>query len=263
MTGKFVPPSIQETAFSCPHCGAYTSQHWFQLHAKKKDNTPNIETQGLENSLKKDKEIGEETRENLLAWCKNINTGKVFLENNSNAPYTLLTYNLHLSQCYNCNKIAVWIHDKLLFPPEKAGPSPNLDIPEDIIGDYEEARSILNLSPRGAAALLRLAIQKLCVHLGEKGKKIDDDIANLVSKGLNPLVQKSLDIVRVIGNEAVHPGTINLNDDRDTAEELFGLINLIAEQMISTPKHVDEMYECLPEEKRKAIEARDKKAKGK
>jgi hypothetical protein len=79
----------------------------------------------------------------------------------------------------------------------------------------------------------------------------------LVKKGLNPLVQQSLDIVRVIGNEAVHPGVIDLKDDRDTALRLFELVNAIVEQMISHPKAVNEMYARLPEAKRKAIKARD------
>ena len=30
---KHVPPSVRETAFSCPHCGALTTQHWFSLRA--------------------------------------------------------------------------------------------------------------------------------------------------------------------------------------------------------------------------------------
>lgn len=96
-------------------------------------------------------------------------------------------------------------------------------------------------------------------ELREKGKNIDDDIASLVKKGLSPLVQQSLDAVRVIGNEAVHPGTLDLKDDRDTATRLFDLVNIIAEQMISNPKHVKEIYEKIPEEKRKAIERRDSK----
>ena len=74
------------------------------------------------------------------------------------------------------------------------------------------------------------------------------------------MVQMALDAVRAIGNEAVHPGTLDLRDDRDTAIKLFTLVNLIAEQMISTPKHVDKLYKQIPEHTRKAIEERDKKA---
>jgi Domain of unknown function (DUF4145) len=136
---------------------------------------------------------------------------------------------------------------------------PNPDLPESVRRDYDEASTILDLSPRGAAALLRLGIQVLCRHLGEKGKNINDDIASLVRKGLDERVQQSLDVVRVVGNNAVHPGQVDLRDDRATAERLFGLVNLIAEIMISRPKHVKEMYESLPEDARKAIEKRDGK----
>ncbi|HMR31858.1 MAG TPA: hypothetical protein PKA13_10710 [Geminicoccaceae bacterium] len=38
---------------------------------------------------------------------------------------------------------------------------------------------------------------------------------------------------------------------------MFRLVNLIAEKMISERKHVLEMFEGLPEDKRKAIEKRD------
>jgi hypothetical protein len=100
----------------------------------------------------------------------------------------------------------------------------------------------------------------LCTGLGGKGRKIDDDIAFLVAKGLSPVVQQSLDTVRVVGNEAVHPGTIDLRNDTDTATKLFTLVNIIADQMITNPKHVLELYEKLPEEKRKAIEKRDRQS---
>jgi hypothetical protein len=78
-----------------------------------------------------------------------------------------------------------------------------------------------------------------------------------VKKGLDLRIQKALDIVRVIGNEAVHPGQIELSDDRATAERLFELVNLIAEKMISKQKHIDAMYDSLPEGARKAIDKRD------
>jgi hypothetical protein len=120
-----------------------------------------------------------------------------------------------------------------------------------------EARSILAASPRGAAALLRLVVQKLCAFLGEKGKYIDDDIASLVKKGLDPLVQQSLDVVRVVGNEAVHPGSLDLRDNQAIALRLFDLVNIIAQQMISHPKSVREMFDKLPAQKLAAIAKRD------
>ena len=105
--------------------------------------------------------------------------------------------------------------------------------------------------------MIRLAIQMLCKCLGKSGKNLNDDIRDLVADGLDRRIQKSLDIVRVIGNNAVHPGQIDLMDNRATAESLFGLLNLIAEKMISEPKHVDEIYAGLPESARKAIDKRD------
>ncbi len=207
-----------------------------------------------------EREIGKGDVERAFQWCDNMNTRLVFLEKKGDTYPNFDVYNLYISKCYHCEKIAVWVHDNIVFPYEKEGVEPNRDLPENIIRDFEEARSIVGLSPRGAAALLRLCIQKLCVHLGEKGENINEDIKSLVSKGLNPLVQKSLDIVRVIGNEAVHPGVIDLNDNRDTANRLFDLVNSIADQMITHPKNVGELYEKLPPEKRKAIEKRDGKS---
>lgn len=265
MTKKTHPPSINEKAFDCPHCGAFTTQFWYNVHCdKQNDNTPpSIPGSDVREWLKGDKEIPEEAKKKHLEWCDKMDTGLIFFVERRTTYPDFSADNIHFSKCYNCNKIAVWLHGNLIFPNEKTGENPNPDLPEEIIRDYEEARSILGESPRGAAALLRLCVQKLCIHLGERGKNIDDDIASLVSKGLNPLVQKSLDIVRVIGNEAVHPGVIDLYDDRDTATQLLYLINSIADQMISHPKHVEALYEKLPIGKREAIDKRNEKSKSK
>jgi hypothetical protein len=118
-----------------------------------------------------------------------------------------------LSKCFTCGDVGVWANGRLVSPAAAEGPPPNDDLPDNVAGDYKEAETILSLSPRGAAALLRLAIQKLCVHLGEKGKNIDDDIASLVKKGLSPLVQKALDAIRVIG---MKPSTLASSTLRTT-----------------------------------------------
>lgn len=255
------PPSIKETAFECPHCGVYTTQFWFKLYAKEQDKNsiPIIPTEDFKQEILNDTNLQDVTKNGMVEYIDKMINGIIFLEDNSTSRYVYQTNNLNLSCCYSCSKFAVWVHDNLLYPSDKIGVQPNQDLPEDIAHDFNEARSVIDLSPRGAAALLRLCIQKLCKHLGEKGVNLDDDIASLVSKGLNPTIQKSLDIVRVIGNESVHPGTLDLKDDRDTALKLLSLINSIADQMISHPKQVQSLYEKLPENKRKAIDNRDKK----
>ncbi len=166
--------------------------------------------------------------------------------------------NLELTMCPYCSKYALWVQGRMVYPDQVTVPSPNGDLEEDIQQDYLEAARILERSPRGAAALLRLAIQKLCQQLGQPGKNVNADIAALVRNGEIPQrVQQALDIVRVVGNNAVHPGQIDLRDDRETALRLFQLVNIIADRTISQPKQVDELYEALPEPARKQIEERD------
>ncbi len=174
---------------------------------------------------------------------------------------------VHRARCSNCSHSSFWFDPRDPYDPPlmmhprdwQQVPRPHADMPGDVRRDYEEARAIVASSPRGAAALLRLAVQKLCVALGEKGKKIDDDIASLVKKGLDPQVQQALDVLRVIGNNAVHPGEIQLDDDVDTATSLFGLVNFIVDQCITRPRKLATLYENLPEGARRAIEERDGK----
>jgi hypothetical protein len=169
---------------------------------------------------------------------------------------------LAASLCLNCAKYAYWYKERMFVPASGNAPSAHPDMPQGILGDYNEARSILSASPRGAAALLRLCVQKLCKELGEKGRNIDDDIASLVANRHLPVqIQQALDILRVIGNNAVHPGHLDLHDSPEVAEPLFGLINLIVEKMITEPRRIDEMYQTLPEQARANIDKRDAKAK--
>jgi hypothetical protein len=136
---------------------------------------------------------------------------------------------------------------------------PSSDLPDDLKPDYLEARQIVTASPRGAAALLRIVLQKLLIHLGEPGKDINGDIGELAKKGkVSARTKKMLDSVRIVGNESVHPGEINLNDDPELANALFYLINLIVFDAFSYDKYVDSLYDKLPESKRKGVEDRDR-----
>jgi hypothetical protein len=163
------------------------------------------------------------------------------------------------SVCFCCGEEAFWYEDTMLHPATVNAPMPSADLPEDLKPDYLEARLIVNASPRGAAALLRLVLQKLLVHLGESGENINTDIGSLAKKGtITERTKKALDSVRIVGNESVHPGEIDFNEDPKMANALFYLINLIALDAFSYDKYVDSIYAQLPENKRKGIEDRDR-----
>lgn len=161
--------------------------------------------------------------------------------------------------CAHCDKFSIWYKGVMIHPNFSGIEPPNQDLSENIQIDYQEATEILQRSPRGAAALLRLAVQKLCIQLGEPGLNLNTDIGSLVTKGLPIMVQQSLDSLRVIGNEAVHPGQMDLKDDVDTATSLFKLVNFIAEKLITEPRALDEIYNKLPDAKKQQITTRDAK----
>jgi hypothetical protein len=258
MRGKYMPPSTELTAFNCPHCGVLTSQFWSRAYARSLGDQKHPSFWSPEEAEKAEfTGISDaDEKQKLKQFVKKAAAGYPFYEKTDDYSQRH-AYNVHFSSCYECKKIAVWIYNRLVWPTGNEAPDPNPDLPDDARSDYDEAGLVLNISPRSAAALLRQAVQRLCKFLGEPGKNIDSDIASLVAKGLDPRVQKALDVVRVIGNNAVHPGQIDLKDDRSTAENLFGLVNLIADIMITQPKHINEMFNGLPEGALKAIEKRD------
>ncbi|QQR53288.1 DUF4145 domain-containing protein [bacterium] len=155
----------------------------------------------------------------------------------------------------------MWLNEVLVLPRSITVDQPNGDLNPDIQADYNEAAQVLADSPRAAAALLRLGLQKLCVQLGQKGKNINDDIAELVNAGLSPTIQKALDALRITGNNAVHPGEINLDEDPAKVVALFSLINFIAQKLITEPKEIEALYDALPDDAKTAVEKRDKDGK--
>ena len=163
-----------------------------------------------------------------------------------------------IATCQNCKKEIIWI-DNIYVYPDIIAEEANADMPDSVKQLYDEAGLVYNKSPRAACALLRLAIDRLCNELGETDRDINKNIGALVKKGLPQTVQQALDVVRVIGNKAVHPGQIAFDvDDKNTAIMLMRLLNIIVERMITEPKEIDSLYQGLPESVKNAIENRDK-----
>lgn len=161
------------------------------------------------------------------------------------------------SECAQCGAQTFWHGERIIYPDNSTAPPAHPDLPEGCRTVYDEASAIYSRSPRAAAALLRLVVQKLMPTLGEKGDNINTDIKSLVEKGLPPLVQQALDTCRVVGNHSVHPGEIDLNDTPDIAKCLFEMINFIVDERIAKPNEIKRIYGKLPESARVAVEKRD------
>ncbi|WP_432719834.1 DUF4145 domain-containing protein [Jeongeupia wiesaeckerbachi] len=223
----YVAPTFNADAFNCPFCNAFAHMGWTALFTHQK--TP----------------IGA-----FSAWCKHCQQRSIWRlpPNNSGFPD---------SPDREAQRAV------MLYPIASSAPVAHVDLPDDCRLDYDEARTVAQHSPRAAAALLRLVIQKLCVHLGCAGKKIDEDIAKLVANGLPVRMQQAFDVVRVTGNNAVHPGEMDLQDNPELAFALFGLINMVVEEMITKPKALEAMFANLPAGALEAIERRNTKATAK
>lgn len=164
---------------------------------------------------------------------------------------------VQIFKCTNCEKKIVWVNGEYAYP-DLQPIQPNVDMPDTVKLLYKEAGLIYTKSPRAACALLRLAIDRLCNELGETDRDINKNIAALVKRGLSVDVQQALDIVRVVGNKAVHPGQIAFDvDSKETAETLFSLINIITDRLISEPKRIQEMFDKLPDNVKTAVRKRD------
>ena len=223
MKKVFENPEFQKSAFTCPNCSAFSKHDWSFNYVNEKQG--DFYGRGFNIQIK---------------------------------PYIK---ELYLCKCENCGYISFWYDKKLIWPLNTGVESPIEEMPKDIKELYSEASSIIELSPKGSCAILRLALQKLCNRLAnqDEKKKIDGAIKKLVENGLPQTLQKAMDTVRIIGDEAVHPGEINIDDNKEIAIAMFRLMNIIVEKVIVEPQEIDELYRLMPEEKLKGIENRDKK----
>lgn len=223
-------------SFVCPQCGTKTSN---TFTAYKGFNTNPVENK----------------RQELLTLGK----GLALNRNELNKAFRSF---LVVSTCQTCDKSSVWLEtthsETLLYPRVTANiASPSKDMPKEVAEVYKEASKIMQDSPRAAAALLRLATQQLVDDLVPGKQSLDVKIGSLVKKGLDKQVSNALDSLRVFGNNAVHPGEINIDDSPEIASALFEALNLIVDRMITVKRKIDGLYSKIPDSQKEHITHRD------
>jgi len=241
-------PHFKSSKFQCPHCRVVSQQRWFDEN----------------NASSKVKSI---ITDSFLDYRKRINhfaQGHIEkfigeLDDNFSQQYRqFIPSNFAIATCESCSDITIWVNKEIIYPKKTSIDAPNDDLSGDIKSLYNEAATIFIDSPKGSTALLRLALQMLLKQIGKEGKNINNDIKELVSEGLSPKIQQALDLLRVVGNNAVHPGQINLDDNKDVALKLFHILNFTADELITKPKELGALYnDVVPENTIEHINQRD------
>lgn len=210
---KYVKPTFEASAFNCPHCGAYSTMKWDRFYGR----------------FSNDKEVGG--------------------------------YSFFDSFCCHCGKQMIWyVKDKQarVFFPREVTIAPEENMPDKVREIYEEASLILGDSPRASCALLRLALQELMRYLkdnvdgygGLKIERLDKDIQEVINIGNfhqaeKEMIEEAMNSVRLIGNRAVHPSELDINDNPEIANILFEMINFIVGEIITKPKERQEKLNKL------------------
>lgn len=247
---SYISAEYGSDGFTCPNCQTYAHQNWTEV-LKMNERKPEFKTSSYLREVREiitynvfDKE--EEVLDQFNGY-KPVNKHHI-----DNA--------LALSTCSKCSKESLWVDGKMVFPNISAAPPAHIDMPEEVKEVYNEAKGIHYLSPRASAALLRLALEKLLPLVGAEGKDINNMIGDLVGKGLNKSVEQALDSLRFIGNEAVHPGMIRIQDDKEISIALFKILNFIVQNLITEIREIQNIHDLIPEGKKQGIEARNSAA---
>ena len=218
----YIKPEVNKESFTCNSCQGYAQQHWDQK---------------------------------ALVY----NGDKYYIYNLYDARYYSEFIKISLSTCHICQELSIWLDNDLIYPLKSGIEKPNIDMPLEIKELYEEAANVYPISKKSAAALLRLALQLLCKDLGEEGKNINNDIGELIKKGLHPEIAIVLDSIRIVGNQAVHPGELDIEQNDDFVTPLFSLLNFIIDEKYSKPKKHKEFFGKMPLRAIEGTEKRDSK----
>jgi hypothetical protein len=225
MSSLDIEPRLGAESFSCPHCNAVANQDWYSLFLKPENadevlvltpETVNVRTEGKNqwNDIKEIDEFGERLKTNEVTY--------VYQKHSQSLKVKMA--NLHLSSCHSCNGFALWVGERLAFPM-------NVDkTPALVEEDVEEAAAILNKSPRGATALMRVCVQKLMPLLKLDGKNLDDSMSSLVRKGLEVEIQQAMEVLQVLGNDPGQPTSLDTQEDKEMALRFVDSLKAILER---------------------------------
>ena len=228
-------PSTSAKSFNCPHCDVVSHHNWYLTSLTSLPSPVKTPKQLLEreNSVFL-RTCGEASEANIDLRCVSVTSAKLEYLHSCLFPF-------FVSKCDNCEKYALWVYKDIVHP-QTVKRNLHEDLPNKVKDICIEASAVATFSPVCAAVLLRTAIEKLCKHLGYEKRSLKSTIDLMKKEGdLDDILYEAMESVRLVGNEAVHEGEIQLDDDAHAVDTLFDIVNLVVEKLIGHPKRIKKL----------------------
>lgn len=122
----------------------------------------------------------------------------------------------------------VWSVPRQVYPPVEEAMGPK--VPSPIAASYREARRVFLVQSYDSTALMcRKTIELLCNDLGAIGSDLKKKLAYLKTSGVidDRIHDWSDQILREIGNDAAHAGTVNKEDAKDAIEFTKAILDYV------------------------------------
>lgn len=179
--------------------------------------------------------------------CPNCGIGAQHHWHRARIPHNLNNHGhdprLQRADCVICGQSSYWVDARMVWPPPGLSVKAPVDLPEELAGIFEEARTVGSLSPRAAAGLLRLLVEQLLDHIGAPEGTLFDRVDVLCNEGrITRRTRDLLDAVRISGNSAVHEGVIFADgDDAETIMVMFDLVERVVVEVIGHGVQADRL----------------------
>ncbi len=228
---KSTIPKLLANVFSCPNCGDTAEQKWAQLFWE-----------------------GEYIPTDPNGEIPEVPYHPASVDGSEGVPRVVLQ-----AKCMSCDKGSLWSAAKsqskdgfaifrsgrMLFPRYRKRKSLPPEAGNIAKRYYRDANAIAKISPQAAAALLRATIEALCRQiLGDKRSSLSEMIKVLQSKyHFDKEVEQAMHVLRIIGNEALHPTELNysVRATTTTVNKLFMLVDYIVASTIVKSKLVRQL----------------------
>ncbi|UED79612.1 DUF4145 domain-containing protein [Lysinibacillus sp. CD3-6] len=218
---------LKEYAY-CYHCGKEHRHHWYRLENNKNKYLNTCEHWRIEDQYYFVKLTRSEKESRLN-------------------DFFLLDNELCISVCEGCGVELPWQSEQNIHAPVTLIAPPDRNVPVESKLNYNEARKIYKSSSRGAATLLRIAIESLLVHLnlGLSSADLSSMVKELSEKKKANLIDCPEHIINGLLRTCLsEKGKYSAREMRgkensEDVQILFQLVNEITEEFINRGRRIE------------------------